>query len=342
MPFLQNTWYLAAWADELASDKMLARTIVDRPLICFRDQAGQASVLEDRCPHRFAPLSRGKLDAGVVTCGYHGLSFDSKGRCVRNPHGPIPPAVKVSRLPVCERHFCIWIWPGEPDRADETLIPDLGFIDRVSAQERVKGHLETQSNYQLMIDNIMDLSHADYLHPQTLGGGINTRAKCEVAESVNEVAVKWTALNDTLPPAMAQFLPNPQAPGDFQNEVYWNAPGIMRQRVAFAEHGRLQTHGFESWTSHVMTPRTSGSTHYFYCHTNAALQQNPEMAPQIDAVLRSAFQGEDAPMLEAQQGQIGDHDFWDLKPALLSIDKAAVLARRHLEKLIKAEASSSP
>lgn len=87
MEFLRNTWYLVAWSGELTPDTMLSRTVLERPLLLTRDADGRPVALDDRCPHRFAPLSRGRFDGRTITCGYHGLEFDTSGACVRNPHG---------------------------------------------------------------------------------------------------------------------------------------------------------------------------------------------------------------------------------------------------------------
>jgi phenylpropionate dioxygenase-like ring-hydroxylating dioxygenase large terminal subunit len=121
MAFVQNVWYPAAWADELGPTTLLARTIVGTPTVMFRtEQAGPAALL-DRCPHRFAPLSRGRKQADGVACGYHGLAFNAAGVCIHNPHGPITRALAVNAYPCVERHEAIWLWPGDPDRADPAL-----------------------------------------------------------------------------------------------------------------------------------------------------------------------------------------------------------------------------
>ena len=95
--YLRNSWYQAAWASEL-SDGPLARTLLDEPIVFFRTGAGIAA-LQDRCPHRFAPLSAGRFQGGTVRCGYHGLTFDGSGRCVHNPYGPITEPMKVRSYP---------------------------------------------------------------------------------------------------------------------------------------------------------------------------------------------------------------------------------------------------
>jgi vanillate O-demethylase monooxygenase subunit len=335
--FLRNTWYLAAWSEEVPSAQLLARTIAGDPLVFFRTAEGDVTALYDACPHRFAPLSRGILGDKGLQCRYHGLTFGTGGRCVVNPHGPITSALHARSFPVVERHTALWLWLGEPDRASADTIPDLGFIDRTATEARVRGCLYRHADYRLLVDNIMDLSHADYLHPDSLGGGINTRTKGKVQERNGVVSIRWHARDDLLPPVMRGLMPNGEPRGDFQNEVDWYAPGVMRQRVLFGPTGELETRGVDSWTTHTMTPETETSTHYFYCHTSDSVNANPALAAPIKATLDRAFELEDGPMIEAQQSRIGSRDFWSLRPALLSIDTGAVLARRTLEKLIKAE-----
>jgi len=80
MPFLYNAWYTLGWSDEIADDAILARTVLNVPIAAWRDPASRRLVaLEDRCPHRFAPLSRGTLVDGNIQCGYHGLTFNTAG-----------------------------------------------------------------------------------------------------------------------------------------------------------------------------------------------------------------------------------------------------------------------
>jgi len=335
--YLLNTWYFAAWARETTERPLMARTIVGEDLVIFRAADGAVSVLADVCPHRFAPLSAGVVANGVLTCGYHGLGFDGRGQCVANPHGPAPKAAQARAYPSVERHAAVWVWVGTPELADPSVIPDLGFIDAKPPEQRIEGLLHTKANYQLMVDNIMDLTHADYLHPDTLGGGVNTRAKMQVEKNGREVIIRWSADADTLPPAQNSLLPEPGHPADFRNEVYWREPGVMRQRVFFGPTGRLEDQGIDSWTMHTMTPETETTTHYFYCHTSDSLTADPTIAPVIEGFLHQAFAGEDAPMLEAQQRKLGDRDFWSMRPVLLNIDSGAVRSRRALDALIEKE-----
>jgi len=114
--YLRNTWYIAAWDDEVPPGAMLAREILEERLVIFRDGANVARALVDRCPHRFAPLALGKLEGGFIRCAYHGLCFGATGNCVSNPHGAesIPRAAAVQAFPIVERHTALWVWMGDP------------------------------------------------------------------------------------------------------------------------------------------------------------------------------------------------------------------------------------
>lgn len=333
--FLKNCWYLAAWSEEVTADGMLGRTIAGEPVLMLRDPDGMIHALADSCPHRLVPLSRGSCANGAVTCGYHGLRFASDGRCIENPHGPISKALSVPAFACIERHAALWVWLGE-GKADPDAIPDYSFIDRTPPASRVKGYLFSDADYRLMVDNIMDLTHADFLHASTLGGGINSRAKTEVKQADDTVAVLWSAIDDDLPPLMAQLIGAADGRGDFHNRVLWEAPGHLRQQVRFSLPNQLGNQAMDSMTCHVMTPETATTTHYFFCHTSDMVTANPAAAPQMLDALMGAFAGEDKPMLEAQSKRIGGKDFWSFKPALLPSDKGAVLVRRTLDRLIEA------
>lgn len=93
MSFIRNQWYGAIWSQDLG-DGPVARRILDKPIVLFRTGDGTVAALDDVCPHRFVPLSLGKVVRGNhIQCAYHGPEFDSSGACTHNPHtnGRIPP-----------------------------------------------------------------------------------------------------------------------------------------------------------------------------------------------------------------------------------------------------------
>ena len=122
--FIKNCWYVAAWDVEVPEDKMLARTLLAEPILFYRTTAGRVVALEDRCCHRAAPLHLGRKEGDDVRCMYHGLKFAPNGACVEIPgQATIPTKTCVRSYPVVERNRLVWIWMGEPSKADPSARP---------------------------------------------------------------------------------------------------------------------------------------------------------------------------------------------------------------------------
>ena len=170
--YLRNAWYVAAWADDLKDGQLLPRIFMHEPVVLYRKPDGSVAALEDRCPHRFAPLSMGKvIRDDVVQCPYHGLEFNSTGACVHNPHGTkhIPSRARVRSYPTIEKHKAIWIWMGDKP-ADPSKVPDFSVLDNVPEMHATKrDSITINANYELIVDNLLDLSHTSYLHEGILG-----------------------------------------------------------------------------------------------------------------------------------------------------------------------------
>lgn len=336
MTFLLNCWYLAAWTVDVPVGGHLSRRIAGKPLIITRDSEGLLSALLDRCPHRFVPLSRGQIRDDKIVCAYHGIAFDLKGRCIANPHGAITSALTVPGFAVTERHHAIWVWLGDADKADPASIMDLSLMDSLPDTAQTFGYELIQANYQLCADNILDLSHADYLHPDSLGGGATTRAKQRVEETPEALTVKWLAKDDVIPPALDGIMREKGQPGDVHISVRWQAPSVMMINFGADRPQAAAPDRAETWGIHVMVPIDDKNTHYFFW-TGRDKFWDADFNELVRQMTTNAFVNEDKPLLEAQQANLGDGNFEDLQPALLSIDNASVRARRRLKTMIEAE-----
>lgn len=342
MSFLMNAWYVAAFSGELSMDKPLARTIVGLPLVFYRDDHRKASALADRCAHRFAPLSRGRVVAGAIECPYHGLRFDGHGACVLNPHGDgrVPDRAAVRSFPTLERYGAIWVWPGEPSRAAVTPLPDFEFLDP-RHNFTSTGYLLSCAHYQLSVDNILDLSHVQFLHPETLGSDAVAAGAVESFAQGDAVWVRRSVTGERLPPLIARAFQVPEgALADRRFEVCWVPPGLLILIVRVRPSGMAPEFEQVSTSAHWLTPQTESSTHYFF-----AFGVPHSMGFEGVAVLHAAvealagpFRDEDLPMLEAQQQVMGDREFWSMQPVLLPMDAGALRARRIMERLIAHEA----
>lgn len=336
--YLQNAWYIAAWSDEVVSGKVLGRTLLDTPIALFRGSDGKAAAILDRCPHRFAPLSAGHVHGDSIVCGYHGLGFNGSGVCTANPHGAISRNLSVPAYPVHELHRAVWIWPGDKERADPALIPDFSYLTAVPDTAFSKGRLHVRANYEIFVDNIIDLSHTDYLHANTLGGGMITRTTPEIIETDEYIEVMW--FSPCTPPSalMAGFFRDLPETVDSWAQVRWYPPGLMRLTAATAAAGSAMGDGLINTQAHMLTPETATTSHYFFAATRNYRMGDAQLNERIAAARREIFTTEDKPMLELIQGRM-NKDFWEMKPMLFGIDKAPVKVRRKLGKLMEQDAA---
>jgi phenylpropionate dioxygenase-like ring-hydroxylating dioxygenase large terminal subunit len=167
--FLMNSWYVAAWDYELADGKLLARTILEEPVVLYKGESGRVVALDNRCCHRGAKLSNGRMEGDDVRCMYHGLKFDPSGKCIQIPgQENIPPKLGVRSYPVVERDHLVWIWMGDADKANPGDILDFPCL-RDPRWKGIPGYLHYDANYLLIVDNLSDFAHLAFVHTRTLG-----------------------------------------------------------------------------------------------------------------------------------------------------------------------------
>src|SRR6267142_438901 len=108
--FVRNAWYVAAWDHEIGRN-MLRRIILDEPVVLFR-------------------TVEGKPVGNIVHCPYHGLQYDPTGACVKIPsQDRVPPSAKVKSYPVVEKNHWVWLWTGDPAKADPSKVEDFHWLD---------------------------------------------------------------------------------------------------------------------------------------------------------------------------------------------------------------------
>ncbi|WP_404478491.1 Rieske 2Fe-2S domain-containing protein [Novosphingobium sp. BL-52-GroH] len=339
MTYLMNAWYAAAWDSEVVEGTVFSRRILGRPLVIFRKEDGQLGVLDGVCPHRFAPLARGRVIGDAIQCGYHGLTFDGTGTCIKSPFGSPPKTMSVRAYPVEERYSMIWVWPGDPELADPALVPDFSFQD----PDRFyvgQGYLNVKAGYELEIENILDLSHIEFLHADTLGSGKVSTGKYE-AKQAGEVV--WSN-RDVIGEVMTDQLSinmgfEPGTAVDRWIHVKWTAPANMALYSGAVRTGRPKEEGNEFVGAHIFTPETEHSSHYWYS-SNIPKDLGPEgreIANRKVNYLKLPFETEDKLMLEDQQANIGNRTLGALKLGWLPGDAAGALARKILKQKIEAE-----
>lgn len=325
--YVRNCWYMAAWADEVPEGGFLTRRLLDKPWLIMGLADGGYAMLADRCPHRFALLSMGERVGDTVRCGYHGLGFDAAGQCVHNPFGGDAPAARVATHPVVERHGALWFWPGDAALANPAQIADFSFC---TGPEHVRAHFVMQANYELVSDNLMDLSHAEFIHKDSFGTNGTLLVHGAQTVKVEDDGAIWNNWDITgaEPPEWAKPMLGPDAHINQTLHMRWHAPATMALYITLSHAGTGAPIVPPMANPHIITPETTGSSHYFFTRDHG---------PEAEALFQKAFIEEDEPMVEAVHRQLGDQDFWDARPLILPTDKAAVLVRRRLMQLRREE-----
>lgn len=335
--WLRNRWYMAGWSEDVA-DAGLVRRIADKPVYLYRLTDGRCAAMLDRCPHRFAPLSRGTREGDILVCGYHGLAFSADGRCVRNPFAErIPAGTDIPTFAVVEQDGIIWLWGGAPEAADPTLIPDFGFVPDTPHSRTIKGYTLMRAHYEYGTDNLLDLSHIEFVHKGTFAGqGVIFAGEHKVRVEGETIHSDW-AMPNIRPPSVAYGRYRPDEKVDHWLEMRWDAPASMRLLIGACPHGQPRDTGFELPQAHILTPASAAETHYFWASTRYHDLDDPAVDAMLKEMFATAFDMEDKPMIEAAFANLGAADFWAGKPVSLGIDQAGTRARRMIERMLAAE-----
>ncbi|MSQ69922.1 MAG: aromatic ring-hydroxylating dioxygenase subunit alpha [Betaproteobacteria bacterium] len=342
--FVRNAWYVAGWDHEVGRT-MRRRLILNEPVVLFRREDGVPVALEDRCAHRQAPLSAGKLIGNIVECPYHGLQYDHTGACTRVPsQDRVPASCRVKTYPVVERNRWIWIWMGDPAKANPDLIEDFHWID--DPDWRYGGSsMHVEAHYLLLVENLLDTTHLAFLHPTSLGTDDFARSEMVVTREGDRINVnRW--LMDR-PPApfhkkMGSF-PDGMHVDRWQLATY-GPPSFVKLNIGSAPTGTgaregNRSQGIDMWNLNAITPETDKTTHYFWAQAyNFRLDQR-WFSDLVRQQINGAFT-EDLGMIKSQQQNM------DLGPSpavTLGQDKGWIAMRQIVARLIAEEqAAKSP
>jgi vanillate O-demethylase monooxygenase subunit len=306
--WVKNAWYVAGWSHEFAPGRIHARTLIDQPVALYRTGDGAVVALEDRCCHRFAPLSLGRLEGDDLRCMYHGLKFAPDGRCIEIPGQKlIPQSASVRRYPLIVRGSWVWLWMGDPALADPSAIPASLAID--DAAWRLKAsHLDYSAHYLLIDDNLLDLSHLSFAHEKTLGQDMpqwaDERPRMTALERGLRVQ-RWIA--DHTPRGFMKKKLGERV--DVWNSYDFLFPGVFLQRTRFYAAGTAAKSAgrepaerplFDRVDEQAVTPVSARASRYFYAAGARDEDIDAERLERLFAVTETAF-GEDKALIEAQQ-----------------------------------------
>jgi len=259
-----NQWYAGALRSEIG-DGIIARTLLGRSVIFYRNDEGIAIAMAGHCPHRSFPLRLAKRIRGGIQCGYHGLAFDDRGICRTRSHRAVASAMDVATYPVIEHGPLVWIWLGDAHLADPEALPatrDLGFDDpawRVDAH----GYVHVRARHAFLCDNLLDTAHIDFIHERTLER--TDLAFDEHADTQAGVLSRHSRGNDAA--AFAALLPGLSGSVDIVMSTHFRSPGFIVAVRSQLERPAMSSDSPHTIAQmafvHAITPETDRSTHYF-------------------------------------------------------------------------------
>jgi phenylpropionate dioxygenase-like ring-hydroxylating dioxygenase large terminal subunit len=174
---IPNQWYAVLESKEVPKKNPVGVTRLGEKLVFWRDNKGNVICLRDKCAHRGAELSIGKICKGreTIQCPFHGLEYDHSGKCTIIPangkNTPVPERFRVTSFPTREAHDFIWIWWGE--NLEE--YPPLPFFEDIDKKFKYKTYTEVWPvHYSRAIENQLDVVHLPFVHRTTIGRAQHT------------------------------------------------------------------------------------------------------------------------------------------------------------------------
>ena len=338
--FIRNTWYVAARCEDI-TQTLTPRTLLGEAVVIYRASSGTVYALEDACPHRKLPLSKGQLDNDRIVCGYHGLTFDGTGTCVAAPTQPdaIPNRARVRRYPIEERYGFVWIWMGDAEAADPGLILDIPNYDDPTWGKTDRGALDIRCHYLWVTDNLLDPSHVAWVHVTSFGGAGTDNAPLDITDTEQGLVV-WRWIEDRPPPPY--YGPFLAFDGNCDRKQHYEVrlPSIAINKSIYTPVGTggsdsdLPANAFVNYSYNFMTPVDEDHTLYFWFQHRNSRPDDAEMSASMFAGAEMAF-NEDKDVLEAV------HEGMKAKssPSLnLGLDAGAMRFRKMVDRQIAAEA----
>ena len=337
-PFLKNQWYVCARETEITRTPF-TRWICGEPVLLYRRESGPAVALRDRCPHRKYPLSKGHLVHDQVECAYHGLRFGPDGACTLIPaQKDIPAGFGAHAYPIVEKSALVYIWMGDRAKADASLIPDF-FENGSPGWAAVHDYIHLDANWQLIIDNLLDLTHLTFVHKTTLA-----------SSGIQENPLTVTVDGDTVQARREMF--NVEAAPVFHTLRHFDGKIDRFQNLTFLlpnhVHIRLEAcptgaKNDPDLLHHVvinhLTPETERTTHYFWSVCRRMRIEDAKVADLLKRMNRTAFE-EDAVILRHQQKMVETDPVND-DLVNLDADKAVSAVRSIIRRKMREEAAPS-
>ncbi len=340
---LRDHWYVAALSSEL-STRPLSRSILGEHVALYRSAAGRAVALADRCSHRGYPLSLGTVVGETLVCGYHGFTFDCDGACVSVPgQDRVPSRADVRHYEIVEQGPWVWMWTGRHE-PDYSTLPSVPWMTDTEHWRSIAGLATIDARFDLLVDNLLDLSHETYLHKGSIGTPEVAATPIEV-ESDDEAGVVrvYRHMNAVECPPFYSRTTGLEGKVDRWQDIEYFAPGfyVLQSRIAPVGQPPLpdggDDHAYHMVIFYGLTPATDGSVHDFWALSRDFSRDESDvddflMKMQTNVVL------EDVDALNVLERRTLEET--ERSEVSVKIDKGGLAARRILRAM--AEAADAP
>ncbi|MEL6716763.1 MAG: Rieske 2Fe-2S domain-containing protein, partial [Planctomycetota bacterium] len=168
-------WFPIAFERDLEPGRVDRVQVGARAVALYLDGDGAPAALEDRCPHRAARLSDGRVtESGTLECLYHGWEFERDGRCTGAPQQPadraLPARACARPVELCVEQGIVWAWGGAPGAGRTHARPTVAALDG-SALHTVDFTMDLPYGQDFFVENVLDVAHIHIAHSGTRGGG---------------------------------------------------------------------------------------------------------------------------------------------------------------------------
>jgi phenylpropionate dioxygenase-like ring-hydroxylating dioxygenase large terminal subunit len=211
---IRNVWHPICPASWITG-KPLSLHRCGHRIVLWRDSKGTAHALEDRCPHRGAPLSRGIVLDDRIACGYHGVQVDHQGVVAKVPGSPgckLEGTKSTRAFPLQEQAGAIFAYIGDELHPQP---PPLVLPQELTAAQysHFLCYAEWRGDYRYVYDNVMDPMHGSYLHRQSHSMSFGDQSAKFEKEGQRNVNFDWTEFQDTGAHWMKLEIPYPPTGG---------------------------------------------------------------------------------------------------------------------------------
>jgi len=329
-----NCWYVAATSDEVGPE-LLARRLLDKPVLLYRRGSGEIVAMEDRCIHRAYPLSAGRRDGDRVVCGYHGFAYDPDGCLVDVPSQEnVPPGARVRTYPVHEQSPFVWIWLGDPGVAALRPPPHMPWYADGTGWGSTTEVLRVEANYLLLHEHYLDLTDVFVMHPEVVPPDIEVLPQLDEVE-VSERSVSYfrELPSSGLAPWEAEITGLPaDTAGIRREEGTFVSPALHVQHYVIApEDGK----GHELLRIQGFTPESPTASHVFLQMARNFATDNGRVAEFLRTMFHE-WATRDAVVLQTIQRRLGE-TIEPRRDINVKADRAAVRARRIAMEMVDEE-----